>query len=166
MRRRDFNSAIAGAAAWPLEAHAQQSGLAVIGYLNGASEKQEPERAKAFRHRLSEAGYHAGAGRNASIEYGWAETHLDRLPALATELVRREVTAMVAGYNLAVALAAKAATAMIPIVFMAGVDPVEAGLVASLNRADGNLAGLPNLSNQSSRSTKKSCANSRPQRRR
>ena len=146
MRRRDFISAIAGAAAWPLEAHAQQSGLAVIGYLNGASEKQEPERAKAFRHCLSEAGY--DAGRNASIEYGWAETHLDRLPALATELVRREVTAMVAGYNLAAALAAKAATATIPIVFMAGVDPVEAGLVASLNRAGGNLAGLPNLSNQ------------------
>ena len=103
MRRRDFIAAIAGAAAWPLEAHAQQSGLAVIGYLNGASEKQEPERAKAFRYCLSDAGY--DAGRNASIEYGWAETHLDRLPALATELVRREVTAMVAGYNPAAAQA-------------------------------------------------------------
>ena len=90
MRRRDFIMAFAGAAAWPLVAHAQHSGLAVIGYLNGASEKQEPERAKAFRHCLSEAGYHAGAGRNASIEYGWVETHLDRLPALATELVRRD----------------------------------------------------------------------------
>ena len=85
MRRHDFITAIAGAAAWPLEAHAQHSGLAVIGYLNGASAKQE--RAKAFRHCLNEAGY--DAGRNASIEYGWVETHLDRLPALATELVRR-----------------------------------------------------------------------------
>ena len=141
LRRRDFAGLVAAAAVWPLAAHTQQSAMPVVGWLGARSPKESASVVAAFQKGLNETGY--VEGRNVAVEYRWAELHYDRLPALATDLVGRRVSVIAATGGGASPLAAKAATATIPIVFVAGdVDPVNSGLVSSLNRPGGNITGV------------------------
>jgi putative ABC transport system substrate-binding protein len=143
MKRRDFITLFGGAAAWPLAARAQQPALPVIGWLSARTSESEGFMLDAFRQGLKDGGH--VEGRNLAIEYRWADGQYERLPALAADLVRRPIAALVSvGGNFVVPIA-KAAAGGIPIVFNVGADPVADGLVASLNRPGGNLTGVYSL---------------------
>ena len=142
MQRRQFIALLGGAATWPLAARAQQTALPVIGFINSASSQGYVMQVAAFLKGLGEAGY--VEGRNVAIEYRWADSKHDRLPALAADLVRRQVT-VIAATTTAAAVAAKAATTTIPIVFEMGGDPVRVGIVSNLARPGGNITGVTNL---------------------
>jgi putative ABC transport system substrate-binding protein len=143
--RREFMAAVGGAAAWPIAARGQQANLSIIGYIGNESSGTNSELMRALHDGLRQAGY--VEGRNLAIEYRWMNGEYDRLPALAADLVKRRVAVIIAA-TFPAALAAKAATTSIPIVFSGGSDPVESGLVASLNKPGANITGVTFMAQQ------------------
>ena len=139
MRRREFIKVVALATAWPLAVRAQEAPKPVVGFINAASAESYTRQTAAFLKGLSETGY--VEGQNVSIEYRWAEGRADRLPAMAADLVRRQV-AVIAATSTPAAIAAKAATTTVPIVFETGADPIQLGLITNLSRPGGNVTGI------------------------